>query len=157
MTERKKPTQGRLSNQWGNSLQVRKSAIRSTSAKILILWQLPKLQAIKTQVKTSKTAKRVKANTLSSKRQQSQLERVVDCFAERPRTMLDVALTTGIFRANICRYVAKLRRAGRIQIHHYGIDAITKCPAGFLTTNPALLKSMLFHLHKDNKCYERRK
>lgn len=108
------------------------------------------------KMKIYKTAKRVKANTLSSKRQQSQLERVVDCFAERPRTMLDVALTTGIFRANICRYVAKLRRAGRIQIHHYGIDAITKCPAGFLTTNPALLKSMLFHLH-DNKCYERRK
>lgn len=92
------------------------------------------------KVKPFKQTKRVKANTLSTKRQQSQLERVVDCFMERPRTMLDVALTTGIFRANICRYVSKLRVAGRIQIHHFGIDTITKCPAGFLTTNPALFK-----------------
>lgn len=92
------------------------------------------------KVKPFKQTKRVKANTLSSERRQSQLERVVDCFMERPRTMLDVALTTGIFRANICRYVSKLRVAGRIQIHHFGIDTITKCPAGFLTTNPALFK-----------------
>ena len=97
------------------------------------------------KVKPYKTAKRVKANTLSTKRQQSQFERVVDCFMERPRTMLDVALTTGIFRANICRYVSKLRVAGRIQIHHFGIDAITKCPAGFLTTNPALFDSSVFN------------
>lgn len=100
------------------------------------------------KVKPYKTAKRVKANTLSSERQQSQLERVVDCFMEHPRTMLDVALTTGIFRANICRYVSKLRVAGRIQIHHFGIDAITKCPAGFLTTNPALFKPSMSNQSK---------
>lgn len=100
------------------------------------------------KVKPYKTAKRVKAKTLSSERQQSQLKRVVDCFAEHPRTMLDVALTTGIFRANICRYVAKLRNAGRIQIHHYGIDAVTKSPAGFLTTNPAMFISPMSNQSK---------
>ncbi len=100
------------------------------------------------KVKPFKQTKRVKANTFSIERQQSQLERVIDCFMEHPRTMLDVALTTGIFRANICRCVAKLRRAGRIEIHHYGIDAVTKYKAGFLTTNPALFNSSMSNQSK---------
>lgn len=71
--------------------------------------------------------------------------RVFDCFMERPKTMLEVSLETGILRANICRYVAALRKSYLIQIHHYGIDAITKCPAAFLTTNPKLLKQSVFN------------
>lgn len=95
-----------------------------------------------------KTTNRVKAKNLLQENSQSQLERVFECFAERPRTMLDVALSTGILRANICRYVSKLRRVGRIQIHHYGIDAVTKYRAGFLTTNPALFSPTTFNQSK---------
>lgn len=97
------------------------------------------------KVITYKIAETVKQDSLTEEKRQSQMQRVIDCFAERPRTMLDVALTTGIFRANICRYVSKLRKADRIQIHHYGIDAISKAEAGFLTTNPALFKPSVFN------------
>lgn len=89
-------------------------------------------------MKTTKNAKRVKANHLSIEKSKAQMMRVFDCFMERPKTMLEVSLETGILRANICRYVAGFRKAGLIQVHHHGIDAITKCPAAFLTTNPAL-------------------
>lgn len=123
----------------------RKSDIQSDSAKILILRNLAKIFIRIIKVKTNKIAKRVKANHLSTERVRAQLMRVYDCFMERPKTMLEVSIETGILRANICRYVAGFRKAGLIQVHHHGIDAITKCLACFLTTNPALFKKSVYN------------
>lgn len=74
----------------------------------------------------------------NSKKYKEQMAKVFNCFFERPKTMLEVSLETGILRANICRYVAKMEDDGRIQIHHKGLDRNTKCRAAFYTTNPEL-------------------
>ena len=39
----------------------------------------------------------------------TQYQTVYQSFKERPKTMLDVSLETGILRANICRYVANMK------------------------------------------------
>lgn len=78
------------------------------------------------------------ANSLSNNEYREQMGRVFRSFYERPKTMLDVSLETGILRANICRYVAHMENDGRIQIHHKGLDANTKCRAAYYTTNPEL-------------------
>lgn len=39
---------------------------------------------------------------------QAQYQIVYQSFKERPKTMLDVSLETGILRANICRHVAEM-------------------------------------------------
>lgn len=47
-------------------------------------------------------------------------------FHEKPKTMLMVAIETGIERANICRYVAHLKKAEKIEVVRKGICPITK-------------------------------
>lgn len=52
-------------------------------------------------------------------------------------TMKTIAIKLDIDRANICRYVATLRKSNRIQIVKKGICPITKTGGvGFYTTNP---------------------
>ncbi|WP_125047752.1 hypothetical protein [Pontibacter arcticus] len=51
--------------------------------------------------------------------------------------MLMIARKTGIERANICRYVATLRKAGAITLIRKGFCPITGFRAGFFTTNIA--------------------
>lgn len=91
-----------------------------------------------------KNASRVK-ETLSTEKQATQMQRVYDCFAERPRTMLDVSIATGILRANICRYVAKWRKAGMIQVHHFAKDIHTRMMCAYLTTDTALFSQPMFN------------
>jgi hypothetical protein len=52
-------------------------------------------------------------------------------FSERPKTMLQASFETGILRANICRYIAKLRRENKIHLVKVGLCPITKCRAGY--------------------------
>ena len=59
----------------------------------------------------------------------SQYQIVYQSFKERPKTMLDVFLETGILRANICWYVADMEDKGLIQLL-YKMD--TKFKAGYL-------------------------
>lgn len=69
----------------------------------------------------------------------NQLQRVYSTLFARPMTMYEVALTTGIERANVCRYVAELRKSNSIAVVRLGICPITKYSrVQFLTTNPAL-------------------
>lgn len=72
------------------------------------------------------------------KQYREQMAKVFSAFFERPKTMLDVSIETGILRANICRYVAQMENDGKIQIHHKGLDKNTKCRAAYYTTNPTL-------------------
>lgn len=94
---------------------------------------------------TNKNATRVRETTLSEERQATQMQRVYDCFAEKPRTMLDVSIATGILRANICRYVAKWRKAGMIQVHHLAKDIHTRMTCAYLTTDTALFSQPMFN------------
>jgi len=52
-------------------------------------------------------------------------------FSERPKSMLMVSIESGIFRANICRWISKMQRAGKIQLVKVGLCQVSKYKAGF--------------------------
>ncbi len=70
----------------------------------------------------------------------SQYKIVYQSFKERPKTMLDVSLETGILRANICRYVADMEDKGIIQLLYKTDDEHTKFTAGYYTTNKSMFR-----------------
>jgi len=73
----------------------------------------------------------------------SQMQRIFAAFYKQPKTMLMVAVETGILRANICRYVAELQKQNRISIVRKGGCPISKHRAGFYTTNPELFSTIV--------------
>lgn len=50
-------------------------------------------------------------------------------------TMKQVSIKTDVDRANICRFVGKMKRRNNIYLVRKGICPITKDIAGFYTTN----------------------
>ncbi len=56
----------------------------------------------------------------------AQTQRVNKAFFEKPKTMLQVSFETGIFRANICRYVAQWKQSNHIAVVYIGMCPITK-------------------------------
>lgn len=70
----------------------------------------------------------------------TQYQIVHQSFKERPKTMLDVSLETGILRANICRYVADMENKGIIQLLYKTGDEHTKFTAGYYTTDESLFR-----------------
>lgn len=82
------------------------------------------------------TARR--AMSVQDKQYRRQMQRVFLSLYKKPKTMLMVAEETGIYRANICRYVAEWERRNCIQIYRKGLCPITNHRAGFYTTNPEL-------------------
>ena len=69
---------------------------------------------------------------------QNQFKITYDSFFSQPLTMKELSVLTGIDRANICRYVRLMRRAGIIKIFSKGFCRITKHLANRYTTNPDL-------------------
>lgn len=70
---------------------------------------------------------------------QSQMKRVFAALYRQPKTMLMVAIETGIMRSNITRYVAKCKKQDCIKIVKFGICPISKRGGvQYLTTNPDL-------------------
>lgn len=67
---------------------------------------------------------------------QIQTEITFRSFAQRPKTMLQVSIETGILRANICRYVASFEKVDKIARIRKGICPISKHPAVFYSTDP---------------------
>lgn len=59
---------------------------------------------------------------------------------KKPKTMLSVAMETGIFRANICRYVAEMEGKGLIKLIYRAEDPITQRVAGYYSTNKEYFK-----------------
>jgi hypothetical protein len=59
-----------------------------------------------------------------------QKKRVLAAF-DAPKTMLQVSFETGVFRANICRFIAEWQREGRISLRHFGLCPISRHKAGF--------------------------
>lgn len=68
----------------------------------------------------------------------TQIKIVFNAFKRNPSSMLMVAVHTDIFRANICRYIAKWRKAGSVQLLKKGFCKITKRYVGFYTTDANL-------------------
>ncbi len=60
-----------------------------------------------------------------------QFSKTIAAFRGNPKTMLQVSIETGIRRANICRYVAKMRKQDIIYLDRKGLCPISKCRAGF--------------------------
>lgn len=79
-------------------------------------------------------------NTDKNSDLRTQYKIVYQSFRERPKTMLDVSLETGILRANICRYVADMENKGIIQLLYKIDDEHTKFTAGYYTTDKSLFR-----------------
>lgn len=75
-----------------------------------------------------------------------QMKVVFEAFNKQPATMLMISRLTGIYRANICRYVAKYRKQGKIFLVYKGICPVSKHKASFLTTNPELVQIIVEQL-----------
>ena len=70
-----------------------------------------------------------------------QYQTVFNSFKERPKTMLQVSIDTGILRANICRYIADMEERGIIQCLYKKLCPYTQYKAGFYSTNKDLFTS----------------
>ena len=77
---------------------------------------------------------------MDKKTYQNQLRRVYEAFKEKPKTMLQVALETNIYRANICWFVRDLRQEGKIAVVREGRCPISNHQAQFLSTDPDQVK-----------------
>ena len=75
-------------------------------------------------------------------KQFSQLQQVFAAFQVRPMTMLEVSRETGIFRANICRYVGRMRKRDQIAVVKRGLCPISKTRAAYLTTDSRLFPAI---------------
>jgi len=71
-----------------------------------------------------------------NKKIRNQVIKVTKAFSNgASKTMLQVSIETGILRANICRYVAVMKKQETIFLIKKGICPISKHRAGFYTTN----------------------
>lgn len=65
-----------------------------------------------------------------------QLSVIYEAFLNRPMTMKEADVSTGIMRENICRYVSKLMKQGKIALIKKRYCSITNHWAGEYTTDP---------------------
>ena len=72
----------------------------------------------------------------------SQLKTVFEALKKQPSTMLMVSVQTGIFRANVCRYVSMLRKHDKIQLLKYGLCKVSNYKAGYYSTDEALFTNL---------------
>ena len=76
------------------------------------------------------------------KKKFNQLQIVYRAFYSQPKTMLMVSFETGILRANICRYVAKMRKNNIIRPVKTGLCRLSKYRAVYYTTNPEYFETL---------------
>ena len=77
-------------------------------------------------------------NRDKDKRFINQYQIVYHSFLERPKTMLEASIETGILRANICRYIAEMEEKEQIRVIRKGYCPYTRFMAGFYSTDKAL-------------------
>lgn len=87
---------------------------------------------------TQKAVNNVDGVTRKDKHFQAQFSRIYNGFFQ-PKTMKELSIITGIDRANICRYVRTMRKAGTIAVVRKRYCSITKHLAGVYTTDPKLI------------------
>ena len=68
----------------------------------------------------------------------TQYQIVYQSLLERPKTMLQVSIETGILRANICRYIAEMMDNELVQCLYKSLCPHTRFRAGFYSTNKDL-------------------
>jgi hypothetical protein len=68
----------------------------------------------------------------------NQFQAVYSAFFDAPKSMLEVAVQTKIFRANICRFVRSLRKNDKIFLVEKRRCKITGQIVGAYSTNPEL-------------------
>jgi len=68
----------------------------------------------------------------------TQYLRTYKVFYQNPCTMKELEIKTGIDRANICRYVGKMRKLDIISVYKKAYCSITKRLVNQYTTNPDL-------------------
>ena len=83
------------------------------------------------------------SNRSKDKHFQTQYKKTFTAFYGRPKTMLMVSIETGIMRASICRYVARMQELDYIRLVQKGICPVTKYRAGYYTTNPDLFPAIV--------------
>jgi len=69
---------------------------------------------------------------------QTQFNGTFEGFLKQPQTMKELSISTGIDRANICRYCRSMRKAGTIAVFKKAYCSITKHLANKYTTNPEM-------------------
>lgn len=79
--------------------------------------------------------KSIKTETLT------QLQVTEILIGEVPKTMLQISVESNILRANICRYISRLRKENRVILVNTGICPISKYRAGFFSSEPFYLES----------------
>ncbi|AUC16839.1 hypothetical protein BTO06_17555 [Tenacibaculum sp. SZ-18] len=68
------------------------------------------------------------------------LKAVYDAFFEKPRTMKEVFVVTGVIRESICRYCKELKESGRLYFLRKRRCTITKELVNEYTSNPDLVE-----------------
>ena len=66
---------------------------------------------------------------------QTQFKQSFDGLFKQPQTMKELSISTGIDRANICRYCREMRKAGTLAVFKKAYCGITKHLANKYTTN----------------------
>lgn len=74
---------------------------------------------------------------------QAQMDRVFAAFKRKPATMLMISIETGIYRANICRYIAKWQKSYSVHLLKHGLCEVSKYRAGYYTTDTNLFAQPL--------------
>jgi len=72
----------------------------------------------------------------------TELVEVFNAFYGIPATMRMVEVKTGVLRPNICRYVARLQKAGKIRLVRFGYCPFTGHLAGFYSTHPEFTSNL---------------
>jgi hypothetical protein len=73
----------------------------------------------------------------------SQYQTVYQSFQEKPKTMFQVEIETGVPRPYVCRYVDAMRKEGLTQEVKKGRCPISKWDkVGFYSTDPALFNKL---------------
>lgn len=73
----------------------------------------------------------LKAEQSKYKHFELQRKTVLKAFSKYPKTMLQVSNETGIYRANICRYISGFKKRNTIKLIRFGLCPISKHRAGF--------------------------
>jgi len=94
-------------------------------------------------VKTLNTPNSLHKRQGKDKHFEVQMKRVFAAFKRKPSTMLMVAIETGIFRASICRYVAKWQKSNSIHLLKQGLCKVSKHRAGYYSTDTNLFTQPL--------------
>jgi hypothetical protein len=73
----------------------------------------------------------------------SQYQTVFQSFQEKPKTMFQVEIETGVPRPYVCRHVGNMRKEKNIQVVRKGRCPISKWDrVGFYSTDPALFNKL---------------